>query len=420
VPLNPEVGRPSSLTICHLGKFYPPATGGIETHVQTLARAQAALGARVHVVCVNHEAPNGHDVTWRTAARTLHLEERDGDVRVTRLGRLASVSRLDVCPSLLEALVEVRRAGVDIVHVHAPNPTMFLALALVPPNAPVVVTHHSDVVKQRVLGIAYGTVERLIHRRAALVLSDSEPYIAGSPALRRLGGKVRSLPLGLDLTPFQDPSPAALAYAAHLREENGEPLWLCVGRLVYYKGLRNAVDALADTPGRLLVVGRGPLSEDLKAHARARGVDGRITWADYLDADELVGAYHAATALWFPSNARSEGFGLAQVEAMASGCPVINAAVPDSGVSWVSMHDESGLTFPVDDAAALAAAARRVAADPALRARLSDGARLRARREFDHMVMARRSLALYDDILGRAGGARVRDRSVHEPRSSWA
>src|SRR5258708_11142593 len=86
-----------ALRICHLGKYYPPATGGIETHVRTLARAQAELGADVHVVCVNHLDRNGKDATWSALAATDTVEELDGPVRVTRLGRRASRARLHVC-----------------------------------------------------------------------------------------------------------------------------------------------------------------------------------------------------------------------------------------------------------------------------------------------------------------------------------
>ena len=57
----------SRLRICHLGKYYPPANGGMETHVRFLAQGQAELGADVTVLCVNHRDDAGSDVTWRLA-----------------------------------------------------------------------------------------------------------------------------------------------------------------------------------------------------------------------------------------------------------------------------------------------------------------------------------------------------------------
>jgi rhamnosyl/mannosyltransferase len=201
--------------------------------------------------------------------------------------------------------------------------------------------------------------------------------------------------MGLDLAPFLSPSPAARAHAAALRARHGPALWLSVGRCVYYKGYVTALRALRGVPGTLIVVGQGPYRASLMASAVALGVADRVVWRAYVPQDELVGAYHAAAALWFPSNARSEAFGLVQVEAMASGCPVINTAIPHSGVPWVSRHEQTGLTTAVDDAPALAAAANRLLADPALRARLADAGRRRAVDRFADGTMAARSLDLY-------------------------
>lgn len=404
-----------SFRICHLGKYYPPAIGGIETHVRTLAHAQAALNAEVSVVCINHLDRVGRDVTWKRLATTQTVEELDSSVRVTRVGRQASVARLDVCPSLPQVLRRVMQSRTDVLHLHVPNPTMLLLLAALPLQIPLVVTYHSDVVRQKFLGMAQRPFEHLVYRRSALLLSDSPTYPRGSPILCRYQDKLEVLPLGIGVDSFLRPSPAAQKHAQQFLKECGQPLWLCVGRLVYYKGLENAIRALASVPGKLMIVGRGPLEAELKSLANQIGVGERVIWRGRVSEEELIGAYHAATAFWFPSNERSEGFGLVQVEAMASGCPVINSDIPHSGVPWVSKHEETGLTIPVNDPDALAAASRRLLKEGKLRDRLASAAREQAVTRFDHRVMAERSMAIYERVLRhRSNGRHPRSRPLKQ------
>src|SRR5207302_2860010 len=89
----------TTLKICHLSKYYPPAPGGIETHVRTLALAQAALGMSVRVYCINHDS--GPSVAGR-----------DGPVEVTRFRRVVQVAKIDVCAGLATAL---RRVEADVL-----------------------------------------------------------------------------------------------------------------------------------------------------------------------------------------------------------------------------------------------------------------------------------------------------------------
>jgi rhamnosyl/mannosyltransferase len=312
---------------------------------------------------------------------------------------MGTVARMDLSPGLVGELRRLQADPPDVIHLHTPNPAPLMALALLRPSATLVITHHSDVVRQRLLSYPLIPFERIVYGRAARVLTDSPCYAGGSPLLLRYRDKVESLPLGLDQAPFSHPTPAALDRAKTLQIRYGSPLWLAVGRLVYYKGLAVALDAIRRVPGTLVVIGRGPMEDDLRKRAGHLGVSDRVVWWGHATPDELAGAYHAATALWFPSIARSEGFGLVQVEAMASGCPVINTNILHSGVPWVSLHEVSGLTVPVADAAALAAASRRLLEEPGLRARLSENARARASREFGDRTMALRSQHIYQSAI---------------------
>jgi rhamnosyl/mannosyltransferase len=354
--------------------------------VRTLARAQAALGSSVRVFCIHH-------------GRGPTAVDHDGPVEVTRFGRAASAAKLDVCPDLPAAL---RAVEADVLHVQVPNPTMILALLAARPRAPLVVSYQSDVVRQRLRAALFRPLERLAYRRVRAVLASNPLYPGGSKFLRSYDDRVRLLPIGIDLGPYLDPSPSARAVAVRVRERHarGGPLWVCAGRQVYYKGLVHAVRALTRVPGTLVLIGDGPEQPALRDEARKLRLADRVVFAGtlphYLD---IVPYYLAADAFWFPSNARSEAFGLVQVEAMASGCPVINTRIAHSGVPWVSPHEVSGLTVPINDPVALAAAARRLLSEPGLRARLAAGARRRAVEEFDHVVMAERSLEIYRQII---------------------
>jgi glycosyltransferase involved in cell wall biosynthesis len=389
------------IRIAHLGKFYPPAPGGIEAMVQTLARAQAAQGCDVRVICVNHAGKTESVSSAAKGARSRTVKETDGAVRVTRLGRRWSLGGLDICPELrgtINALQSSGPDGVDVLHLHTPNPTMMIPLAFARWRIPAVITHHSDIIKQKIRKIALAPLESRVYQSAACIMATSDRYIAGSSLLQRNKPRVTAVPLGIDLEPFLNPTAAILASAERWRAAYPGPLWLAVGRLVYYKGLDTAIRALANVPGKLLVIGSGPLRSELEALAASVGVADRVIWHGHATPDDLAGAYRAARAFWFPSNAKSEAFGLVQVEAMASGCPVINADIPGSGVAWVSPDGVSGFTVPVNDPSAFAAAARKLADDHALHARFAAGGQQRARDEFAAHVMAERTIAIYRSL----------------------
>jgi len=95
----------------------------------------------------------------------------------------------------------------------------------------------------------------------------------------------------------------------------------------------------------------------------------------------LIPYYQSCEFLVFPSNARTEAFGLVQIEAMACGKPVINTNLP-TGVPEVSRDKESGLTVPVGDPHGLASAITSLWEDKDLLLKLGEQARQRVMTDF--------------------------------------
>jgi rhamnosyl/mannosyltransferase len=104
-----------------------------------------------------------------------------------------------------------------------------------------------------------------------------------------------------------------------------------------------------------------------------------------LDRD-LPAFYHASDMFVLPSVAKTEAYGLVQVEAMAAGLPVVSTNLP-TGVPWVNQDGVTGLVVPPDDPVALGGALRQLSEAAALRRTLGENGRRRAEALFSREQM---------------------------------
>ena len=354
--------------VLHVAKFYPPAPGGMERVVETICRASEGI-VESRVLALNQGRQT--------------IEEVVDGVPVTRVGVAARAGSVPIAPSLL---LHLRRASADLIILHEPNPWALLAYALARPSAPLAIWYHSDVVRPRMqYALFYAPLARTAYSRARRFIVSSPPLGAHAAALQPYRDRITVIPFGID--PPRWTLPALDDGAA-----DAAPFILFVGRHVPYKGVDVLIRALAGTGIRAVIAGDGPRRAAWESLARSLNVPARFT-GDLSDAD-LRALFASCAALVLPSTTRAEAFGYVQLEAMASGKPVISTDVP-SGVSWVNQHERTGLIVRAGDVGALRAALRRLMDDGALRARLGDQARARVADAFTMSHLRERLRAFY-------------------------
>lgn len=154
---------------------------------------------------------------------------------------------------------------------------------------------------------------------------------------------------------------------------------------------------------QLDIVGTGSLEPELKKQTEELGLTDRIYFHADVSDDELIQYFKECDVFVLPSLQRSEAFGLVQIEAMAFGKPVINTKLP-SGVPYVSLHGETGLTVEPGNAAELAEAMQYLAEHPVERCRMGERARARMEEQFRMDKMLKRALQLYEEFVERKQG----------------
>lgn len=367
--------RAARIRVLHIGKYYPPYRGGMESHLEGLSTELSRL-VDLEVIVAN--------TGWRTAKEVV-----DG-IKVTRVGKFFDLQSAPICPDLVR---KIRAAKSDIVHIHWPNPSAVLAYLASGHRGKLVLTYHSDVVRQRTLAVAFTPILRAALKRASAIIVSSPNYIDGSYVLPEFRSRCRVIPFGVSVDYFDQFDPHAVR---RIREEYGARIVLGVGRMVYYKGFEHLVRAMAMVDAHLLLIGKGPLREPLSALSTELGLDARLTFLT--EVNDIRPYYQAADVFVLSSIMRSEAFGIVQLEAMASGKPVINTEL-DSGVTFVSPNGVSGLTVPPADSDALGQAISQLLDDDEWRLELGERARQRVANEFTVAKMVQKTFDLYQDVM---------------------
>jgi glycosyltransferase involved in cell wall biosynthesis len=354
--------------------------------IESIARAVAGRGHRVDVVLPWHpELRRGADEPvrfhpYRYAPREEwnlwgYAQSLHADVRVRGAAwLLAPLAALALRRAVGERL---REARYDVLHAHwlVPNAALVAGIARAHATPLVISLHGSDVfLAERLAPL------RPLARRA---LALSGAVTACSSDLRRravrLGARedrARTVPYGVDAEAFA-PREHDVEARARLGVPEGALLVLALGRLVEKKGFAHLIDAAAALGGRIhvAIAGDGDLRAELEARARSAGAPVRFTGT--LDRDEIARALGAADVVAVPSvvdrGGNVDGLPNVVLEALAAGRPVVASRV--AGIPDVIEDGVNGLLVPQADAASLAAALRRLADEPATRARLGCAAR---------------------------------------------
>jgi glycosyltransferase involved in cell wall biosynthesis len=374
--------------------------GGQNVHVESLARALARAGHDV-TVHTRRDAPD-LPAQVRTAEGVLvdHLDA----------GPAEPLPKDDLLPLVGEmgSLLAARFAESkpDVVHAHFWMSGLAALSATRGLDVPVVQTFHAlGVTKRRYQGRQDTSppvrirMERALARDVDRVVATCTDEVSELLRIGAVRNRITVVPSGVDVEHFTPEGPVA--------EKGDRPRVLCVGRLVPRKGFDTVVRALAAVPDAELVIAGGPVAEDLSADpeaARLRRLAERFGVADRV---RLIGAVARPD---MPALLRSadlvvctpwyEPFGIVPLEAMACGVPVVASAV--GGFLDTVVDGATGTLVPPRRPDRLAAAMRKLLAEPFWREAFGTAGVDRARSRYSWDRIAAGTLGVYEELLGTA------------------
>lgn len=359
----------SELSVCLINDSFPPAIDGVANAVTNYAKNIQKDHGKATVVTPFY--PNADDSVF------------DFDViRYPSLDTTKLVGYRAGMPFNPEVMDRLEHADFDIIHTHCPVTSAMLARSLRDRiNVPVVFTYHTKFD----IDIAKAIHNQLLQEEAAALLVQNisacdEVWVVSNGAgenLKHLGykGDYIVMPNGVDF-------PRGRVEESFMNEvtkgydlPEGLPVFLFVGRMMWYKGIRIILEGLkqldeAQIPFRMVFIGGGIDKPEIMKTTTELGLDGKVIFVDPIyDRDKIRAWYCRADLFLFPSTFDTNGLVVREAAACALGSVLVAGSCAAEDVE----DNVSGL-FIEENADSMAAKLKEVCAHPEVMKAIGEGA----------------------------------------------
>jgi len=386
------------MKILQINKFYPPHLGGVETIVKDITDGlNSRAGFEVDVLACESSA-----------------DDKKNSAHIYRAKTRFKILGMPLSFDFFRLFFKLEK-NYDALFFHHPFPLAFLTTPFLK-NKKIFVWYHSDIIRQKIGRLIFYPFIRLGLKKATKIFVSGAALPANSRLLKKYAAKCVVIPFGLpdrffsltidsqicnaaqdeknktliqtekdNSAPEEDSSAPGIeekniaAQIQEIRHRYGAPLILSVGRLVYYKGFKYLIRALAGSNYQLLIIGEGSERKRLDKEIKKSGSEKQITIIPPVA--DLIPYYLSSDLFVLPSCAASEAYGIVQAEAMACGRPIINTSLP-TPAREVNEDGRTGLTIAPKNPVALRRAIDTIINDADLRRRYGTAAKEKAGREF--------------------------------------
>lgn len=367
------------MRVLHFYKaYFPTSIGGVEQVINQLCRGSQNLGVTSEVVTL---------IATKEEENTIEI---DGHL----VHRCKSNFEIASTPFSISAFFKLYSLSkkADVIHYHFPYPFADLLHFLLRFKKPSLVTYHSDIIKQKYLLKLYRPLMLWFLKDVDQIVVTSPNYLRTSNILSLFKDKVNVIPIGLDKKTYPSAIPGRMNY---WKKRLGEKFFLFIGVIRYYKGLHILVEAARNSEYKIVIVGAGPIEKSLKEQAKKIGVN-NIHFVGRLSDSEKVAILELSYAVVFPSNLRSEAFGVSLLEGAMYGKPLISSEI-GTGTSYINKNKITGLVVPPNNPAEL-----RKAMDYLWNNKNeADEMGKNAQKRYQELFTAERMVKSYNEIYGQ-------------------